>query len=584
MQIHHLYLSCYILLCQAQQKDSNLDFLTPNRDEITNFFFPHFTPYCDMMDLVLRASEFGFPSYLRRTQVLPDSLAFNIPSEMLLNPVGPIEFHIPTYVKNLIQLAMVKSERIVTQENLMESTKHVWLNSIRPANFQNFIQPRALRLLIYDETAMMDAEKTARAGTINVALVNSYSYPANSTQNIPLSIMAMSGWRLLFWTAVSQMPNFYHTLYQHKSEDYVTSIRAPSRLDELSSTFLFHLCAQMRQDKSLLETDIPGGFCPNPCATSPCLTLPHTAGQQCHLTGRGLFMNDFGCECLPGFKWAAAVTGSKEEAEETEVRTPLSDEIGACVAIDICESYCDPLGTRRCDVIPGTSTAICLCKLTSMGPTCSAQRDPCIELSDKEMMPGNMACNTGQGGCASSWTKDTGLDFDNCLGLKDKCASEVCVRGDCISSADGSNMICLCPEEAYGERCENLRGNWGQWSPWSACSPACGNKKIRYRERVRGCLHGDTCQGGRRRQVEACPENLPCPDELVMLGLGPEALAQQDMLQGEEAQPNFDLQQAYALKRRRYSMLTQALKFVFLLLCAFAIVSTTIMFAYAVLY
>lgn len=67
-----------------------------------------------------------------------------------------------------------------------------------------------------------------------------------------------------------------------------------------------------------------------------------------------------------------------------------------------------------------------------------------------------------------------------------------------------------------------------------------------------------------------------------MLGLGPEALAPQDVFQGGEAQPNFDLQQAYALKRRRYSLLTQVLKFLFLLLCAFAIVSATIIFAYAV--
>ncbi|KAL5964570.1 Protocadherin Fat 2 [Taenia solium] len=597
MRIQRLYVWCYILLCHAQQRDSNLDFLTPNRDEIINFFFPHFTPYCDMMDLVLRASKFGFPSYLRRTLVLPDCFVFNIPSNMLFSPTTPIEFHIATYVKNLIQLAKVKTERISSQDSLIESTKHVWLNSFRPANFQNFIQAHALRLLIYDEMAMMNAEKTARVGTINVPLVNSYAYPSNSTQNIPISILTMSGWRLLFWTAVSQMPNFYHTLYRHKSEGHVTSIRAPSRLDELSSTFLFHLCAEMRQDRTLLETDIPTGFCPNPCATSPCQTLPHTTGQ-CYLTGRGLFMNDFGCECLPGFKWVAAITGGKEETEENEVGTPLSDEIGICVAIDICESYCNPLGTRQCDVIPGTGTAICLCKLTSMGPTCSAQRDPCVELSDKEKMPGNMACNTGQGGlciptlgsdlyecrCAPSWTKDVGFDFDNCLALKDKCASEVCVRGDCISSADGSNVICLCPEEAYGERCENLRGNWGQWSPWSACSPACGHGKIRYRERVRGCLYGATCRGGRRRQVEVCTENLPCPDEMVMLGLGPEALAPRDVFQGGEAQPNFDLQLACALKRRWYSLLTQVLKFVFFLLCAFAIVSATTMFAYAVLY
>lgn len=201
--------------------------------------------------------------------------------------------------------------------------------------------------------------------------------------------------------------------------------------------------------------------------------------------------------------------------------------------------------------------------------------------------------------CPPTWTKDYGLDYDNCLALKDKCISEVCVRGDCISSPDGSvrwrylnsisrnvwqKTLCICPEEAYGERCENLRGSWGHWSPWSSCSPACGNGKIRYRERVRGCLFGDSCRGGKRRQIGVCPENLPCPDELVILGLGPETLAPHDVLQGGESQPNFDLQRAYALEYRRHSLMTQFIIFVFLLLCAFAIVSATIMFSFAVIY
>ena len=84
--------------------------------------------------------------------------------------------------------------------------------------------------------------------------------------------------------------------------------------------------------------------------------------------------------------------------------------------------------------------------------------------------------------------------------------------------------------------------------------------------------------------MEVCPENLPCPDELVMLGLGPEALAPHDVLQGGEAIPNFDLQLAYALKHRRYSLFTQIMKFIFLILCAFAVAAATVMFFYAILY
>ena len=77
---------------------------------------------------------------------------------------------------------------------------------------------------------------------------------------------------------------------------------------------------------------------------------------------------------------------------------------------------------------------------------------------------------------------------------------------------------------------------------------------------------------------------MPCPDELVTLGLGPEALAPHDVLQGGEATPTFDIQQAYALKHRRYSLFTQVMKLVFLMLCVFAVVSATIMFLYAILY
>ncbi len=145
-------------------------------------------------------------------------------------------------------------------------------------------------------------------------------------------------------------------------------------------------------------------------------------------------------------------------------------------------------------------------------------------------------------------------------------------------------MICQCPEEAYGARCENLRGNWAEWGPWSACTPACGHGQIRRRERVRGCLSGGTCQGGRPRQVEMCEKNLPCPDELVILGLGPEALAPQDAMKGGEARPNFELQQIGALKKRRYCLFTQVLKFMFMLFSAFAVASATIIFAYALFY
>ncbi|KAM3172129.1 hypothetical protein ACTXT7_015184 [Hymenolepis weldensis] len=546
-----------------------------------------------MMDLVLRASEFGFPSYLRRKKTIFDKITFDIPKNKKYEGVEKVEFDVHDYVRKFIVLAKNVTGRGISEENVEESTKNIWLNSFRPRNFQSYIRRNALRVIEYESHSILSKNKPARSKIFTPILNKKYP-PSLLPKNLPVFILVMHAWRLFFWTAISENNNFYRTLEDSPYNDHTTVASIPQKTDELTSTFIFHVCSELRSDDSLLPTDLPMGFCPNPCATAPCLTLSHTTGHGCHLIGRGLFMNDFRCECLPGFKWVSSADIGGFENDTWE-RIPSSDEIGACVAIDICETYCDSFGTRRCDLILGTAIAVCVCKLTHMGPTCSLPRDPCIELSEKEKMPGNMACNIGQGGrciptfgsdfyecrCPSTWTKDYSLDFENCLALKDRCMSEVCVRGDCISSADGSETLCICPEEAYGERCENLRGSWGHWSPWSSCSPACGNGKIRHRERTRGCLYGDSCRGGKRRQVEVCPENVPCPDELVTLGLGPEALAPHDVLQGGEAQPNFDLQRAYTLKYRRHSLLIQVLKFIFILLCAFAVVSATIMFLYA---
>ncbi|KAM7535546.1 hypothetical protein Aperf_G00000103884 [Anoplocephala perfoliata] len=492
-----------------------------------------------MMDLVLRASEFGFPSFLRRKKVIIDKILFEIPKELLDPSVGKVEFDVHDYVKQTVELAKKKAGREPISKTVEESSRLIWLNSFRPRNFQNLIRRNALRVIDYEAQPIIPHRNRAREAISKLPMID---FPASvSLKNIPIFLLAMNAWRLFFWTAISESKNFYKTLGDNEEIGHQTFAATPQKLDELSSAFIFHLCSELRGDDSLLLTDLPMGFCPNPCATAPCLTLSHTTGHGCHLTGRGLFMNDFRCECLPGFKWVSN-TDIGGTDNDTYQRIPSSDEIGSCVAIDVCETYCDPMGTRRCDLILGTAIAVCLCKLTHMGPTCTLPRDPCVELSEKEKMPGNMACNIGQGGqclptlgsdfyecrCPPTWIKDYGLDYENCLALKDKCVSEVCVRGDCISSADGSNTLCTCPEEANGERCENLRGRWGHWSPWSACSPACGSGKIRYRERVRGCLSGDSCRGGMRRQIGVCPENLPCPDELVMLGLGPEALAPHD--------------------------------------------------------
>ncbi|KER18491.1 hypothetical protein T265_16021, partial [Opisthorchis viverrini] len=75
---------------------------------------------------------------------------------------------------------------------------------------------------------------------------------------------------------------------------------------------------------------------------------------------------------------------------------------------------------------------------------------------------------------------------------------------------------CNCPDEAYGDQCELIRGKWAQWSPWSECSPSCGVSEYQRRVRTRDCL-GEACRGGEGHlQMEMCP-TMPCPDETLAL-------------------------------------------------------------------
>lgn len=356
-----LYFWLCIALSQGQNDSKVIDFLTPNRDEMVNFLFPHFTPFSDMMDLVLRASEFGFPSFLRRKKVLIDKIVFEIPKEMLHDSIGKVEFDVHEYVRKIAELAKKRAGRGVFGEVVEESTKFIWLNSFNPKNIHYLVQKNALRVIDYEKYPIYSHEYQARLGALRSPLIESEGPPSFSPKNIPLYLLTMNAWRLLFWTAVSESKNFYKTLEESENIGRQTSAAVPQKLDELSSTFIFHLCSELRGDDSLLPTDLPMGFCPNPCATAPCLTIAHTTGHGCHLTGRGLFMNDFRCECLPGYKWVSNTDIGGAE-NDTYQRTPSSDEVGSCVAIDVCETYCDPMGTRRCDLILGTAIAVCLCK------------------------------------------------------------------------------------------------------------------------------------------------------------------------------------------------------------------------------
>ncbi|VDD84171.1 unnamed protein product [Mesocestoides corti] len=113
------------------------------------FLFPHYTHYSDTMGLVSRASEFGFPSFPRRTNVLPDSRVFDIAAKQLDAPNIKIGFHIPTYVKKLIHLARVKLRRVQGDTEPAASLKQVWIESVRPEGFLKLIHTSVRRFLMY---------------------------------------------------------------------------------------------------------------------------------------------------------------------------------------------------------------------------------------------------------------------------------------------------------------------------------------------------------------------------------------------------------------------------------------------------
>ncbi|VDL89187.1 unnamed protein product [Schistocephalus solidus] len=375
-----------------QLESDILTFIFSRRTTAINYFFSPFTPYSDMRDMVLRASEFGFPSSLRRTEALPDKIVFkNVPyfhSDGELN--GTLEFRIDEMVKTLLLTAKAVTRRIPPPDaNPKLSFFDLYMASMRPLGFTNYVYPFRLRITRFQKKPVSMQDSAMRKAMLAEPIFHTLQHSAESLRPPPLGLLVMQGWRLLFWVTISELKNFYTGSWQPQP---ITEV-APTNLDDLSATFIYHICNIMRKDRDLAPTDIPTGFCPNPCATLPCLRIRNAVGEECFQTGQGLFISDFRCNCLPGFEWVPPLGSS-----ELGMDTPLSDEVGSCEPLDICSTYCNLLGTRRCDVIPGTGNAVCLCKLDFMGPTCSLKRNPCIELSNSAQMPGNMACNSGQGG------------------------------------------------------------------------------------------------------------------------------------------------------------------------------------------
>lgn len=101
--------------------------------------------------------------------------------------------------------------------------------------------------------------------------------------------------------------------------------------------------------------------------------------------------------------------------------------------------------------------------------------------------------------------------------INDPCEAIDCgLRGSCV------NGRCVCNEGWTGSTCgteEDVDGVWGDWSPWSACSRACGSGvTVRSRECVGRRGTGATCLS-RVLDLGPVSETLSCNTHLCLPGL-----------------------------------------------------------------
>ncbi|CAH8827799.1 unnamed protein product [Trichobilharzia szidati] len=504
---HHFLLYLLFLLILLKVLNTNEIFsqklsllLTPYRSGLKiNPLFSHFTPFNDMLYADASKQRYGAvkKSLIERLNAIHISR----------NNHG--DFH--RIIEHYKDLALLLINNTITDNNerRISETLHDIINN----TFFNPVDTDNLHYIHLTNTTNITTSDFKFIRSIYKKSI----MPAKYIPGKPLHMLLMNAWRLYYLLAISSS-NLWFRFRPTRDDFYEGDI---SKIhDDWSLLFIYDLCNTISELNSLnnnnnnntnsnnsITYNIPFGFCPNPCLTNPCLEATHTISSQCLITG--YLENDYKCECQTDHKWDQ-IRGYK----------------GHCKTEGICEKYCDKVGTRRCNIIQGRH--FCLCHPTHMGINCNTTRDPCVEVASG--IPGNMACNIANGGvclgtlgtntyycqCPSSLTSDPSYLFPNCLAFRDRCVSTVCIRGDCVSSKNGQETYCICPEEAYGKYCEFIRGKWSQWSPWSECSPNCGLDYHQRRIRTRDCL-GEACQGGLGHfHMELC-EVFPCPDETLAL-------------------------------------------------------------------
>ncbi|CAL8107297.1 unnamed protein product [Calicophoron daubneyi] len=527
-----------ILIYFVSFNQTTASFLTNKRVEEIRFFFNHFTPFEDMVHVPSRAQRMGIQFETPFKNV--DRLLFYKDCEANVTKI--LEIYLNTAAQVLGLSSTV--ENVTTLRELLNTS--VNCKKINPDLF--------LYHLLKKEAEFEDGEyKKFYEDFADSQIMEGDA----KDKGYSLLMLLMRAWTPIFLLEVSSS----HDWFKSGKKTETTYSGTLSKIhDQWSLMFIDQLCTMIYNLRDA-NLPIPLGFCPNPCLTLPCVTAPHTSSTKC--VPIGPYWNSYRCTCQTKFTW---------------IQLPTAE--GHCQVDDKCANYCNEEGTRRCDVID--QKVFCVCRPTHMGRTCSDLRDPCVELSSPSEMPGNMSCNTGQGGkcigvpgtntyscvCPLSFTSDPSYPFPNCLAFKDRCATTMCVQGDCVSSRDGQEVYCICPDEAYGEFCEHVRGKWAQWSPWSECTPNCGISEFQRRVRTRGCL-GEACRGGEGHlQMEMCP-TLPCPDETL-------ALSRQGR---KEEIGELKIQMLQAQSARYVKLVGAVAKALVVLSCVFAAVTATAMAA-----
>ncbi|CAH8460672.1 unnamed protein product [Schistosoma turkestanicum] len=471
---------------------SRLNLLSSDRltDKI-NILFSHFIPFHDMIHIQSRRQRYGIVEnfLIENLDYLP------IGHDIYVNFTNMINYY---YEFSTIMIN--KSMSMNNDDSTIYFEEKTFLDILRLIIGEN--ATKAIDYLHYIHT--IGYEDAIYVNFVKKAYEQSLM-PKKYIPGQPWYMLLMHSWRLYYLLVISSSSVWLRS----RPGSIIYEGDLPKTLDEWSVIFIYLICSVFESNKLDRDYQLPYGFCPNPCLNNPCLEVANTVSSNCIKTG--YFENSYKCECRHDYEWKQ-VKGYK----------------GYCEAIDLCDKYCDKSGTRKCDIIE--DRYFCVCRPTHMGSNCNYKRDPCVELASNVPMAGNIACNVANGGvckgtlgtdtyycqCPKSFTSDPTYPNPNCLQIKDQCASTVCIHGDCVSSKNGQETYCICPEGRYGKYCELTRGQWAQWSSWSECSPNCGLSNNRKRTRTRNCL-GEACSGSLGYlHLEFC-DIKPCSDEMLLL-------------------------------------------------------------------